>query len=473
MQLLVIGIDAVSPNLVFDYVEDYPNLKKLIENGTATSYDGYVYGYGSHDNWISMYTGVSPKIHKVIKGRYQPTGEYPKPADYAQHSPIWEVLNDNGLTTGIWKGLATTPPVEVDGYMISGEAVFEYEDTKQVHSSIPPVFTEKNQVLKQLFEGDISEFPYPPTPGVLGTSWEKISDNPEVLNSVLEWDYFREGLEYFKQTLEYSIDNIKRVVEENPVDVFWFYDPVFDYIGHFQMHDKEARIMREALKYVDKFIGELIALMSPENCIFLSDHGQRSIIEFFPNCDTEVRKEAFGLSNISIFTEEVVIMKGRNPGFLSTLHDLKGIAIFSGERFKQQQKISYMRTLDIYPTILELLGCKIPSLREGYVLPILNKEIGNTEYVYPINVEYKDVLFIQTCQVNEFNTFINEYYFENRFHNIYVAIDMRYEEVFKVNMQVKGIFSNDEVQKRLNCFSKVIVPYFDQKNSIRNHIFLK
>lgn len=445
MELLVIGIDGVSPNLVFEYIEDYPNLKKLYEHGSGGAYNGYVYGYGSHDNWISMYTGVSPNVHGTIGGSYGKDKIYPRPEFYSKHKPIWEILNDNGYTVGFWKGLATTPPVKVDGYMVSGEAICEYKEVKEDYMSFDPIVCEKDLDIISNYYGDVSNLPFPKTPKQLGTSWEELFDNPTSIDDYLTPDYFKEGLEYFKEVLHNSFINIENAFNKKPTDVFWFYDVTFDYLGHFQMHDENHEILRKALIYIDEFVGKLINLMSPKNTLFISDHGQRAIVNFFPNCSREVKKDAYGLADSCVISENHIIMKGRNPGFLSAIHDLKGTMIWSGEKIKDGILTDEMRTLDIYPTILELLDIDIPSNREGYIIPLLNKEIKNKNYVYPIKPIYKRVLYIQTCTVNELNGFIKEYYYDNRFTQIDVAIDMRYEQVFKANYQVNKIIDIEEL----------------------------
>lgn len=444
MELLVIGIDGVSPDLVFDYIEDYPNLKKLYEDGSGGAYNGYVYGYGSHDNWISMYTGVSPRVHRTIKGLYE--GEkYPRPEFYSKHRPLWEILNDNGYSVGFWKGLATTPPVEINGYMVSGEAIFEQKETKEAYMSFKPIVCDKDLNIVCNYYGDVSSPPFPKTPKQLGTSWEDLFDNPNLIDTVLRPDYFEEGLEYFKKVLHNSYINIENAYKKKATDVFWFYDMTFDYIGHFQMHDESHEIMRKALIYIDEFVGKLVNLMSPKNTLFISDHGQRAIVNFFPSCSREVRKDAFGLSDSCVFSENHIIMKGRNPGFLSALHDLKGIMIWSGENILKGIETDEIRTLDIYPTILELLNITIPEDREGYIIPLLNKEIINRDYEFPAKFKRNKILFIQTTVVNDLNSFINEYFYENRFTKIDVAIDMRYEQVFNANYQVNKIIDIEDL----------------------------
>lgn len=103
----------------------FPNIKKLKDYGAYCEYHTYTYGYESRDNWISLYTGLTPKQHRVINKKYKNQNRYPNTNDYKDKEPFWQLLNKSGLKVGIWKGLSTTPPEEIDGYMISGEINYE------------------------------------------------------------------------------------------------------------------------------------------------------------------------------------------------------------------------------------------------------------------------------------------------------------------------------------------------------------
>uniref|UniRef100_UPI002580695A alkaline phosphatase family protein n=1 Tax=Lysinibacillus sp. UBA6686 TaxID=1946776 RepID=UPI002580695A len=125
MKLLVVGIDALMPDILFENINEYPTLKKLVGTGAAGNYDGYVYGYGSHDNWVSMYTGLSPEENQIVSGKFQPENRLPRLYDYSHRETIWRVLNDHGYKVGMWKGLVTAPPEAINGYMVSGELPFD------------------------------------------------------------------------------------------------------------------------------------------------------------------------------------------------------------------------------------------------------------------------------------------------------------------------------------------------------------
>lgn len=472
MKLLVIGIDAMMPELVFNYIDEYPTLKKLIGSGNAGSYDGYVYGYGSHDNWTSMYTGLEPKEHQIIKGIFQPENRLPRLYDYSKTDTLWKVLNRNGYKVGMWKGLVTAPPEDINGYMVSGELAFDsfYEDPEIALDG--HMLTHKDEHLRNVFVGDFPKRPTPVGPEKYGYTWEQLYKNPSLIKTFLDENYFEEGYEYLKQMLEYSLDNIKKVNEVEPVDLFWFYNGILDYLGHFTMHDLERTQLKRALKLIDQFVNEMINIFSPENILVLSDHGQKSFIDHFPNCSIDIQKEAFGLADQCLFTGDNIVMEARTGGFMSSLHSLKGTMILNGEAFKSGE-IQNVRNIDIYPLILELFECEVPKNRKGLVPDVFKKSKYVNTHINDVKPsENQKVLFIQTCEVNVFNSYINDYYNTNRFDDIYILGPEKYRSIFLANDQVKGYHSTEEGYDA-DYFDNIIVPYDNKRSKELSFIKLK
>lgn len=472
MKLLVIGIDAMMPELVFNYLDEYPTLKRLIKTGMAGSYDGYVYGYGSHDNWTSMYTGLEPKEHQIIKGIYQPEGRLPRLYDYSGRETIWKVLNEYGYKVGMWKGLVTSPPENINGYMVSGELAFDsmYEDPEIAIDG--HMFTEKDEHLRNLFVGDFPKRPMPKGPHSFGYTWEQLYKNPQLIKEFLDENYFEEGYEYLKQMLDYSLVNIKKVQEKEPVDMFWFYNGILDYLGHFTMHDFNRTQLKKAIKLIDSFVEEMLNIFKPDNVLVLSDHGQKSYIDHFPNCSIEIQREAFGLADQCLLTGDNIVMESRTGGFMSSLHSLKGTMILSGNDFKTG-KLKDVRNLDIYPLILELFGCKVPNDRNGYLPDVFKKSDYVNKHISEVKpASNKKVLMVETCEVNVFNSYINDYYNTNRFDDIYIYGPEKYRSIFLANEQVKGFYSIEEGYKP-EYFDRIIVPYENKRSNELEYINLK
>lgn len=466
MKLLVIGIDALDPGFLKENIEGLPNIKKLAQNGILGEYDGYVYGYGSCDNWISLYTGVSPETHGTIKNTYIKTGESTKITDYEHLDPFWKVLNENGYKVGMWKALRTSPPQDIEGYMASGEVALEdgLEDSNLWCNE--PIFTLKNRELAELIKGKAPKMPMPKGPEYLGYSWEDVWENTSILKALMTEDYFRESISAYKDNLEYQIDSIRKVNAQEKVDLFWFYDPIYDFISHFVNHDTNKTVLKEVLLVVDWFVGELIDILKPENIILLSDHGQLSFGEHFPNTSLEIKKEAFGVAEQSIFVDDQIFMPARNGGVLTASHSLKASIILSGNLFDKDKEIKGMRNLDFYPLLLEMFDCEVPEGREGYIHSLLIKEqYINEGLLYPNEQTVEEFLLIANLPVYEMNAFINQFYLKNRFIKINVFTDLKYKKIYSVNPQVNNILTSPMELKNSEKITRIIIPtLYDKYN---------
>ncbi|MDM5231827.1 alkaline phosphatase family protein [Lysinibacillus pakistanensis] len=451
MKLLVIGIDALMPELVYNNLDLCPNIARLIETGTSGAYSGYIYGHGSRDNWISMYTGLEPEVHGTVLNRFKETNRMPRSTDYNDENTIWNILSKHHYKVGFWKGLSTTPPQSVNGYIVAGEPHYENEGYDAEIVSRKPILIDDKQYLLQFIKGEEPIHPEPKTLKDFGYTFEELKGNPQLIDNLLEPSYFEEALDFFEKNLDFRLQNMISVQKKEPVDLMWMYDAVFDYIAHFQMFDTGHQVLKKALSILDKFIGKLIGELNPKNILLLSDHGQKSYREIFPNLSNEIVEEAFGLAKQCIITEKNIVLIGRMEGLLSGLHSLNGIVCFSGEAFAHA-KLQNFRTIDIYSMILELFNIELPSNRKGYIQNIFSKEhsIKNKAKIIP-NCPKQPVLLIQSEEVSEFNRAINEFYKQNRFKSIYVYGEKKYKEVFLANDQVDGFYLNEVNLSDIDC----------------------
>lgn len=468
MQLLILGIDGMSPEIVFNNLEEYPNMKKLCLSGVYGDYDAYAYGYGSRDNWLSLYTGLTPKQHGVIGNIFKNTGRKPRREDYEDKEPFWDKLNEKGISVGMWNGLVTTPPKKIKGYMISGEPNFEIDGTEDPLADVKPVFCLEDLELKKYIIGDIDRPPMPKTPEEFGYSWDELLNNHRIADEILTDDYFAECIDYLEEELNFYRKNIVNMQKNNPVDVMFFYTAIVDFIAHFQMHEQSKNTVKRALKLIDNFVGELLVELVPENIIVMSDHGLKALADFFPNTSINIQKEAFGWKDKSIWLKNgQIVTRARNQGFLTAIHSLKGCFIASGRMFKKGKKINEMRTIDFYPTLLEMFDIKIPDDRKGYVLDIFYKKniLNNNKLLTDDKIKRRNIAIIQNIEVPEFNRVINEVFLDNRFCNITVYGEEKYKNIFLGNPRVKSFRSINNYKldlKELMNYDKVFFSYRNQ-----------
>lgn len=472
MKLMIFGIDALPPEILFDNLNKFPNIKKMCENGICGDYDAYAYGYGSYDNWISLYTGLTPKEHGSIGNIYKNSGRKPVIDDYVHSNPFWNEMNKNGVSVGMWKGTNTTPPKKIEGYMIGGEANFEINGSEDPLAEVNPVFCEEDKKLEKYIIGKINRGPVPQKPEEFGYTWEEFLEDNSKVDLVLKDDYFNEAVEYFKKELQFYSVNIRNMQKNNPVDVIFFYTQVLDYIQHFQMHDFEKKQVIEAIKVLDLFIGEVLTDINPERVILISDHGIKALADFFPNTDLNIQKEAFGWSKRSMWLKNgQIVTKGRIGGFLSGIHSLKGTFVASGEGIKRG-KIKNMRTVDFYPTLLEMFNIKVPSERSGYVIDIFDKKeiINSGKLLIENKVQYEKIAIIQDTEVPEFNRIINEVFLDNRFSKIDILGEEKYKNIFLANPRVNDFKTiEDRVLnfEAINKYDKIFLTY---RNNITNEL---
>ncbi len=457
MQLLIIAIDGMSPELVFSNLDDFPNLKKLCACGSFGAYDAYAYGYGSRDNWVSLYTGLTPQQHGVIGNLFRDTGRKPIVHDYLEQQPFWTMLNEKGISVGMWKGLVTTPPQKINGYMVGGEADFEIDGFRDPLHDVKPVFCAEDRELTRYILGSIDEAPMPKTPADFGLTWEEIFRQPSLVEEILTEDYFSDGLGYLEKELAYYASNIVNMQQHRPVNVLFFYTAVVDFLGHFQSHDPNKRILKEAVKLVDAFVGELLSTLRPDTCIVLSDHGIEALSDEFPNTPEDIQRESFGWRDKSVWLKNgQIVTRARNQAFLSGLHSLKGCFIMAGKNIRHQA-LKNMRTIDFYPTLLEYFGVKIPEDRNGFVLDIFrNKEIINQDRLLREDrIKRERIWLIQNMEVPEFNRIINEVFLSHRFADIRVYCEDKYASIFRGNQRVKEV-------KSIQSFNYTDLGFVDQ-----------
>ncbi|WP_050606988.1 alkaline phosphatase family protein [Clostridium niameyense] len=473
MKLMIFAIDALPPDVLFNNINEYPNIKKLKENGMYCQYDSYTYGYGSRDNWVSLYTGLTPQQHGVINNQYKDEKRYPNMNDYKEREPFWKMLNKQGLKVGMIKGLATTPPDNIDGYMISGEINYDADaEIIDEYYSLNPVVTNKDRYILKYINTNLEKQPVPRSEEYFGYRWNEIKESPQLLNGILKDDYFHEAVEYLKSNLEYYKKDIINLQDNSPVDVCFFYTQLIDYISHFQSHDLEKKEIKKAIKIIDEFIGMVISKINPDNVLILSDHGIKGWQESLGNSPVKLQREMFGLRDSAIWLENgAIIIKARNKGFLSACHDIKGTFIISGKDIKTG-KVKDMRTIDFYPTLLEMFDVKIPSHRKGFVLDVFkNKKIVNEDkFITNSGNNTINIGIIQNIDIPAFNKVVNEVFLNNRFCNIKVLGEEKYKETFLYNPRIDEFIGikNKKINKHdLQNFDKVILPY---KNSLTGEV---
>jgi len=123
-EAVILGIDGADPDLIGELLRagQLPNLAQLAAAGAWGALRSTMPPV-TPCAWNTIYTGVEPAKHGVIGFALVPPGTYSMTYTDSTHRlapAFWELLNEAGLTTGIFQMPYTYPVEPLTGYMVSG-----------------------------------------------------------------------------------------------------------------------------------------------------------------------------------------------------------------------------------------------------------------------------------------------------------------------------------------------------------------
>lgn len=474
LKALIIAADSVSPYYIFEKRELFPNLCQMIERGASASYSAYVQkgyegSYSSEQNWASVYTGLTPQEHGITTHNVRGEKRRPKMQDFNGLGPFWQVLNDGGLSVGLWAAENCASPEEINGYVVSCnyETIEAPIDNREAKREIQ--FCEKDRHLAIYFNDNPPPRLYPKTISQQGYSFEQLKYMPDLAEEAVRQYHFQDSLPNFEEELEYWFGAIRRVQRDYPVDVLYLYTPTTDLIAHCCMCSDDNPILISAYQTLDRYIGYLTEEFCPEITVFLSDHGQQNFKDLIKCSDPEVQREAFAARDEVIWLKNgYIAFEAYNGALLFTAHSLKGTFIAAGEGIRNTA-VDDMRTVDIYTTLMECFCIKIPEGRSGFISDIFNRPLVNSDKLLrPGAVERKSIALLQTLTVNRMDIIINELYIEHRFYDITVVGDPKYEEIFINNPRVAHFIPFEDFDSAK--FDEIYSSIFDENTGLLKHI---
>ena len=259
-RLIVIGLDAASPKLVFDkFRSKLPNLSKMIE-------------YGAHGKlrschppitipaWIVMVTGVNPGKLGLYGFRHRKDYSYTEitlPTSLSvRNKRVWDYIGEAGMKVCLIGVPPTYPPRKVNGWLIS---CLMTPDTKRQYT-YPP---ELKREIEDLVGEYIIDVPFrrEDREGVLKEIYEMTKRRFKVIKHLLvekPWNFF--------MFVEIGLDRIQHA--------FWKY---FDKEHHlYEPGSKFKDVIKNYYIYLDEKIGEILSLIDEETAVMVvSDHGAK------------------------------------------------------------------------------------------------------------------------------------------------------------------------------------------------------
>lgn len=444
VKALIIAADSVTPEIIFGRRELFPVLNRMMEEGAHAPYCAYVQkgyrgSYSSEQNWASIYTGLEPGRHKIDTRRVRGEKRRPQMGDLDGLQPFWKVLNENGLRVGLWAADNCAAPVPVDGYAVS--VTYRMIDTPEENREAPRQLQlcEKDRNLTACLPGDPPPRLYPRTLFQRGYSFDRLLKDPELAEEAAHGYGFEEALPNFEAELEYWFRAVIKAQHTHPVDVLYLFTPTTDLIAHCCMSCDDNPVLLAAYQLLDRYIGRLQEELEPEFTVFLSDHGQQNFKELIRCPDPAVRREAFAARDQVLWLKNgYIAFEAHNGALLYSAHSLKGTFVLSGPGIRHTQAEG-LRTLDLYPTLLELFGIRVPEGRRGFVADIFDRPTVNADRILrPDQRKGSSIALLQTHAAHVTDIILNELFLEKRFGRITVVGESKYEEIFRGNPRAAG-----------------------------------
>jgi predicted AlkP superfamily phosphohydrolase/phosphomutase len=111
-EVLMIGIDGLDPILLSKFADQLPNFRNLREEGTCLECQS-VFPYDSIPIWSSIYTGLTPASHGILKSHDIDVKSF-------SGRTFWDYASRSGKKVCVINPFLAYPPWEVNGVMVSG-----------------------------------------------------------------------------------------------------------------------------------------------------------------------------------------------------------------------------------------------------------------------------------------------------------------------------------------------------------------
>lgn len=266
MTNLLIGIDGFDKQLVEKF-----NLSFQREGAFGDYKPIYC---STVPSWTSIYTGLTREEHgappgwrdwlfnqvktTITKSSTHKPGEPGGPINYSfnyRKLPfVWDRINKEGISTGVYGMPLTYPVRKINGWMVAG---FPAPNVDQ-HRLFYPV--ELSSIVKQ-FSTDILQ--------VLDTEFitHFKQMGPRLHKEFAKYD----TIEFIDKFSKLKKANVLRIINQHPCEVYFIGLNFLDHAGHLGIINETD--MGDVYRILDEFIMDLLSSLNPEKMIIVSDHG--------------------------------------------------------------------------------------------------------------------------------------------------------------------------------------------------------
>lgn len=344
--LIVIGIDGATWDVIDPMIAsgDLPNLARLRDRGAW----GPLITVGPQVSpvvWSSFSTGQFGRQHGILDFvyPYQPGPKRPVQSTERQSPALWNLVSDAGNTISVIGYFVTYPAEKINGTMVSYKSPQKQPGADYPADALAPIREDLDSITRSREDRDALWSRFLP--------WDFDPKNPPAEDDPTA-EAFRMVSGRVERRILHAEYNRRAALylAGYPQDVFISYFGLVDFASHslWKYYDDSdfevkanleskrllANVIPEAYRYMDDYIGELLA-KSPDNAniLIVSDHG-------------------FG-SATGIFS-----VKEHNRELLTGNHRPNGIFLAVGPDINAG-RIDGLTIIDVFPVLAYLSGLPV------------------------------------------------------------------------------------------------------------------
>lgn len=259
-KVFVMGIDGAFPEHIFgDWLDELPTIKKLVENGHYAKLNSTVPPL-SVTAWTSIVSGKSPADTGIFEYIFRKNHSYTDigvtTAQQMKEKSVWQIASENGKKSAVAYMMLTWPIKPFSGCIVTGS---------RTPSGVKSVYPDELDIELKEKIGEVFSSGSP--------QFRKMTTKEEVIDDMyrLTTRHF-EVMEYLLKNKEWDLFFGMVLASDKMNHAFWRYMDKSH--RKYEPGSKYENTLKDYYKFVDKRLGELLALLDKDTkIIVLSDHG--------------------------------------------------------------------------------------------------------------------------------------------------------------------------------------------------------
>ncbi|MBE9139661.1 alkaline phosphatase family protein [Nodosilinea sp. LEGE 07088] len=263
-RLLIIGLDCMAPDLVFDqWRQDLPNLSRLIEGGSYGRLESSIPAI-TVPAWSCMMTGRDPGELGIYGFRNRRDRDYHSMAisdgRAVKFPRLWDILGEAGWMVAALSVPGSSPPYPVNGSLVS---CFLTPST-EVPFTHPPELGEQITAWMPDFMLDVPNFRSDEKARILDNLYSLCDQRFTLAEKLIG----RDGPD-FLMLVDMGVDRIHHA----------FWKPMDPRHPQYEPDSPFASAIHDYYVHVDKRVGDLLKVCDPDTAVLVvSDHGAQPLM---------------------------------------------------------------------------------------------------------------------------------------------------------------------------------------------------